>query len=116
MQVGGEQGISLATRAPGGEAGSQRLFGLKIVDGITQIRMVIPVDENAGVGRGELVGNGFTAAGHAFFQQLQARKQLRLLSSDWDFKKKGRPQDIHRADHEGGPEPCAGTKGDSGGL
>ena len=67
MQVGGEQGISLATRAPGGEAGSQRLLGLKIVDGIAQIRMVIPIDEDAGVGRRELVGDGFTAARHAFF-------------------------------------------------
>ena len=60
----GEQVGPVALGAPGGEARGQALLGLGLVDCLLQPSGVRPVDEDAGVGRLELILDGRAAAWH----------------------------------------------------
>ncbi len=66
-EIGGEEVGAGAVWAPGGEAGGDALLALSLADGLLELDGIGAVDENAGVGRHELVGDAGAAAGGHFF-------------------------------------------------
>ena len=66
VEISGEQVGPGASGAPGGEAGGEALLALGGAHGVSQFLRIGTVNEYAGVGRLELVGDGMAAAGGHF--------------------------------------------------
>lgn len=68
-EVGGEEVGAGAVGAPRGEARRDALLALGLADGLLELDRVGAVDEDAGVGRHELVDDaGAAAGGHVFLR------------------------------------------------
>ncbi len=65
VDVCGEEVGALAVGAPRGEAGGDPVVVFQVVDGVLEGEGIWAVDEDAGVGRPELVADACAAAWHA---------------------------------------------------